>query len=741
MYPNNNCTDCVPCPDPLYPGTDYSHTLCTSSHDYKCVIYTGEDIPCLDITTGMTVSEIFEIFETISLACCTVYCQVSDWSAWSACNPATGTKTRTRTAITEPSVCAPACPPLTETTTCPVDCIQSEWGPFGPCVDGVHTRTRTTIQQPRNGGIPCGPSSETEECCVRPTGLTLRSYLAYAWTDGVTNYPFSSGTVEQVCSEYVDYKAVRTTGFTSAYALETGSMTVGQTAYITWNATHCEVIPNGNYWYIPDNQVQNYTNVSDIIVVTILAGIITNITSCPLLPLSVLETTENKFNVKFTSSPSTLLVNWGDGTIEGYTTATDTITISHTYTTSYSGEIRLRSSLGNANIKEFSSFIVGDNTVNSIAFKTAELGAFTGLTKFICTDSLVGTISNKVSGNVSLLPAGLLSFICGGSNTTFGTMISLPRNMTYYENTGLNTTTGLMIDIPRNMTLYRNRGNNTTSGDIGDLPITLVSYNNTGINTTTGDIGDLPPNLIDYDNRGLNTTFGNIATLPTGIRYFLNEGKGTLPGQTAPFQATTGNLFGLASKTLLYYYSNKGQNTTFGDIADLPASLETFQNWGAGTNPSDVAPFQTTSGNIFYLKSSLEFYDNQGKNTVTGTLQTMGATGLKFFDSRGLNTISGEINNIPSTVTYFDIRGNSTSLDYTTKTWVSGAQYIYIDDASLTTAETSQLVIDLSLATWSSYFGKAKSITTTHNKLTLTPEAQDAIITLNAVKGVAYYNL
>ena len=155
---------------------------------------------------------------------------------------------------------------------------------------------------------------------------------------------------------------------------------------------------------------------------------------------------------------------------------------------------------------------------------------------------------------------------------------------------------------------------------------------------------------------------------------------------------------------------------------------------------TDVAPFQVTSGNINSLPAILEFYDNQGQNTVTGTLQTMSALGLKVFDSRGLNTITGEIHNIPSTLLYFDIRGNSTNLEYTTKTWAQGVQHIYIDDADFTIAETSQLVIDLALVTWSSYFGKAKSITTTHNKLTLTPDAQNAIITLNA-QGVAYNNL
>jgi hypothetical protein len=761
MYPNNNCTDCVPCPDPLYPGTDFSNTLCTSFYDDKCVIYTGSDIPCLNITTGMTVYEIFEIFKTISLACCVTNCQVSDWGAWSACNPATGTKTRTRTIITPPSICAPACPPLTETTTCPVDCIQSEWGPWSACVmttefDGTRTRTRTVIQEPKNGGAPCGPSSETEPCCVRPTNLTLQTYLTFQWNDGGPNVDLRPLTVSECCAEFINYHAELTSGSPSisSSVLEAESLTVGKVAYT--GGTECTYVADGNYWYDSSSDgynIPDYTNVSEITIVTIVNKVITAISQCPLLPLSLISSEKTKFDVKLSSSPSTLLVDWGDGTVEGYTVSGLTQTISHIYSPpGYTGVIKLRSSLGNTNIKEFSNFIVGDNTIDSIAFTTAQLGAFTGLTKFLCTDSSVGTITNKVSGNVGLLPAGLLTFVCGGSNETFGTMLSLPRNMTVYENLGFNTTSGLMIDIPRNMTLYRNRGFNTTSGNIQDLPITLLTYNNEGSNTTTGDIGDLKPALRSYDNRGKNTTFGDIGNLPNGIQYFLNWGNGSNTGEISPFQTTTGNLSGLASKTDLYYYSNKGKNTTFGNIENLPASMVTYLNWG----------LNTTSGDIATLQIALTLYSNRGSNVVGGTLQSIGATALKFFESIGGNNlpgqfISGKLDEIPSTVTYFSLQGIVKNITYNnnptpgglpldpTRVWASenacgvspvgtGVQFIAINtiDSSFTLDEASQMVVDLANARWSTYPNVTRRITTKHNQASLTLEARNAIIGLAA---------
>ena len=55
MYPNNNCNDCPECPGAItpLPLPDLSG-LCGDEYNAACVIYTGENINCLGITSGMT---------------------------------------------------------------------------------------------------------------------------------------------------------------------------------------------------------------------------------------------------------------------------------------------------------------------------------------------------------------------------------------------------------------------------------------------------------------------------------------------------------------------------------------------------------------------------------------------------------------------------------------------------------------------------------------------------------------
>ena len=55
------------------------------------------------------------------------------------------------------------------------------------------------------------------------------------------------------------------------------------------------------------------------------------------------------------------------------------------------------------------------------------------------------------------------------------------------------------------------------------------------------------------------------------------------------------------------FYSNGGQNTTSGDIANLPSGLTVYSNGGQNT----------TSGDIANLPSGLTYYSNVGQNTVS----------------------------------------------------------------------------------------------------------------------------
>ena len=128
-----------PCPGPL-PLPDLSG-LCGDEYDAACVIYTGPDIDCLGIESGMTFLEILVIFNNIlpGCDCCEkvpVNCVVGPWSDWGPClcydnnNGAIvcGRETRTRSVITPPQNGGTACPPLVEYRPCTLPSICFTFG-------------------------------------------------------------------------------------------------------------------------------------------------------------------------------------------------------------------------------------------------------------------------------------------------------------------------------------------------------------------------------------------------------------------------------------------------------------------------------------------------------------------------------------------------------------------------------------------------------------------------------------
>lgn len=75
MYPNNDCNNCPPCPGTITPlPLPNLSGLCGDQYNVACVIYTGEDIECLGIETGMTFLEILTIFNNKLCRCCTPVC-------------------------------------------------------------------------------------------------------------------------------------------------------------------------------------------------------------------------------------------------------------------------------------------------------------------------------------------------------------------------------------------------------------------------------------------------------------------------------------------------------------------------------------------------------------------------------------------------------------------------------------------------------------------------------------------
>lgn len=233
MYPNDYCQPCqqtVP-PVTVPPPPVCAGEPCVELYKDDCVLYTGPNFPCLNVTTNERLeSVLIKIMTKLSQCCCDgtpqpVDCVVSEWGPWSECvegvqtrtrtvvTPASnggdpcppltetqecnggspvdcvvsawsdwsacvnGTRTRTRTIVTPASNGGASCPPLTETQNC-TDCVVSAWGPWSDCVNGEQTRTRTIVTPASNGGAPCPPLTETQECtagCTTPTGLSAQT--------------------------------------------------------------------------------------------------------------------------------------------------------------------------------------------------------------------------------------------------------------------------------------------------------------------------------------------------------------------------------------------------------------------------------------------------------------------------------------------------------------------------------------------------------------------------------------
>jgi hypothetical protein len=120
-------------------------------------------------------------------SCDASQCQVSNWSAFSACSQACGggMRTRTRSVV----VNGPNCPSLIETEVCntqpcAVDCEMSAWGDYSDCSQvcggGTQTRTRSITQAPQFGGAACGSTMEVRECNTQPCAVNCEMS---AWSE------------------------------------------------------------------------------------------------------------------------------------------------------------------------------------------------------------------------------------------------------------------------------------------------------------------------------------------------------------------------------------------------------------------------------------------------------------------------------------------------------------------------------------------------------------------------------
>lgn len=119
--------------------------------------------------------------QACNTAPCPVACTVSAWSAWSPCSSEcdSGTRTRSRTVVTSSGYGGDDCPVLSESQVCNTQacdsgkppCPVSEWSDWSSCLgqcgkDGYKERHRTLGAAPSYDTAPCPPLSETSTCTV-----------------------------------------------------------------------------------------------------------------------------------------------------------------------------------------------------------------------------------------------------------------------------------------------------------------------------------------------------------------------------------------------------------------------------------------------------------------------------------------------------------------------------------------------------------------------------------------------
>eukprot|EP00128_Syssomonas_multiformis_P013402 Colp12_sorted_trinity150504_noHs@19551 len=125
------------------------------------------------------VNQTFESRLCIGQPRCPDPCVVSEWSDWGACNGTCGTtwQQRTRSIVFPGADGAAPCPPLVDLGVCslppcPIDCNVSAWTSWTSCTatcgGGTRTSTRTIVTQPANNGAACPALSRTDTCNTQP---------------------------------------------------------------------------------------------------------------------------------------------------------------------------------------------------------------------------------------------------------------------------------------------------------------------------------------------------------------------------------------------------------------------------------------------------------------------------------------------------------------------------------------------------------------------------------------------
>jgi len=118
-------------------------------------------------------TECGEVLDTATCVAtsCPVDCVLSEWGNWTNCSVdcGNGQQTREKVIITAPAYGGKSCESTVEARACVATggcCVLGEWNSWGTCFQGIQNRTRTVSPRPS-----CGQASESRPCCdIGPWG-------------------------------------------------------------------------------------------------------------------------------------------------------------------------------------------------------------------------------------------------------------------------------------------------------------------------------------------------------------------------------------------------------------------------------------------------------------------------------------------------------------------------------------------------------------------------------------------
>jgi hypothetical protein len=179
-----------------------------------------------------------------------------------------------------------------------------------------------------------------------------------------------------------------------------------------------------------------------------------------------------------------------------------------------------------------------------------------------------------------------------------------------------------------------------TTGNIQELSaLTSCQFLGLGLGNFTGDIQYLP-NSIErlvfgtYASDGTNTVYGDLANLPTSLQSMQINGYNTVSGNVS----STTSRFQNQSMASSSYFEINGNNTITGNFSDLP-NVESI-------NIDNKPPF---------YGSNIPYFDKLTGNTIGGNLTIK--SNQKIIKIGGANTISGDLSSTSASTTPNPITG------------------------------------------------------------------------------------